>query len=34
VQTAEYQLEYGMIDMIVQRKDMKAILIDLLDFYY
>jgi acetyl-CoA carboxylase carboxyl transferase subunit beta len=32
VQTAEYQLEYGMIDMIVQRKDMRATLIDLLDF--
>ena len=33
VQTAEYQLEYGMIDMIVHRKDLKATLIDLLDFY-
>ena len=32
VQTAEYQLEYGMIDMIVHRKDMRATLIDLLDF--
>jgi acetyl-CoA carboxylase carboxyl transferase subunit beta len=32
VQTAEYQLECGMIDMIVQRRDMKKILIDLLDF--
>lgn len=32
VQTAEYQLEYGMIDMIVQRKDMRATLINLLDF--
>jgi len=32
VQTVESQLEYGMIDMIVQRKDMRNTLINLLDF--
>lgn len=32
-QTAEFMIERGMIDMIVQRKDLKAILADLLDFF-
>jgi len=32
-QKAEFMIERGMIDMIVQRKDMKAVLADLLDFF-
>jgi len=32
-QTAEFMIERGMIDMIVQRKDLKAVLTDLLDFF-
>jgi acetyl-CoA carboxylase carboxyl transferase subunit beta len=32
-QTAEFTLERGMIDMVVQRKDMKSVLADLLDFF-
>jgi len=32
-QKAEFMLERGMIDMIVQRKDMKTVLADLLDFF-
>jgi len=32
-QTAEFMIERGMIDMIVQRKDLKAVLADLLDFF-
>jgi acetyl-CoA carboxylase carboxyl transferase subunit beta len=32
-QTAEFMIERGMIDMIVQRKDMKTVLADLLDFF-
>lgn len=31
-QTAEFLLEHGMIDFIVQRKDLRSTLIDLLDF--
>lgn len=31
-QTAEFVLEHGMIDLIVQRKDLRFTLIDLLDF--
>lgn len=33
-QTAEFMIERGMIDMIVQRGDMKAVLADLLDFFH
>jgi len=32
VQSAEFQLKYGMIDMVAQRKDLRGTLIDLLDF--
>ena len=32
-QKAEFMIERGMIDMIVQRKDMKPVLADLLDFF-
>ena len=32
-QTAEFVIKRGMIDMIVQRKDMRAVLADLLDFF-
>ena len=32
-QKAEFMIDRGMIDMIVQRKDMKAVLADLLDFF-
>ncbi len=32
-QTAEFVMQKGMIDMIVQRKDMKSVLADLLDFF-
>jgi acetyl-CoA carboxylase carboxyl transferase subunit beta len=32
-QKAEFMIERGMIDMVVQRKDMKAVLADLLDFF-
>ncbi len=32
-QTSEFVIERGMIDMIVQRKDMKSVLADLLDFF-
>ena len=32
-QTAEFMIDRGMIDMIVQRKDMKTVLADLLDFF-
>lgn len=32
-QSAEFVIERGMIDMIVKRKDMKAVLADLLDFF-
>ena len=31
-QTAEFLLEHGMIDLVVQRKDLRSTLIDLLDF--
>lgn len=31
-QTAEFLLEHGMIDLIVQRKNLRSILIDFLDF--
>jgi len=31
-QTAEFFLDYGMIDFIVQRKELRSTLIDLLDF--
>ncbi len=33
-QTAEFMIERGMIDMIVERKNMKAVLADLLDFFH
>ena len=33
-QTAEFMIERGMIDMIVDRKDMKAVLADLLEFFH
>lgn len=33
-QRAEFMIERGMIDMIVQRKDMKTALADLLDFFH
>jgi len=33
-QKAEFMIERGMIDMIVQRKDMKNVLLDLLDFFF
>jgi acetyl-CoA carboxylase carboxyl transferase subunit beta len=32
-QTAEFVMQKGMIDMVVQRKDLKAVLADLLDFF-
>jgi len=32
VQSVEFQLKCGMIDMVVQRKDLRKTLIDLLDF--
>lgn len=32
-QTAEFVIEKGMIDMIVQRKDLKSVLVNLLDFF-
>jgi len=32
-QTAEFVIKKGMIDMIVQRKDLKSVLADLLDFF-
>jgi len=32
-QTAEFMIDRGMIDMVVQRKEMKAVLADLLDFF-
>jgi len=32
-QSAEFMIERGLIDMIVQRKDLKAVLADLLDFF-
>ncbi len=32
-QKAEFMLQRGMIDMVVQRKDLKAVLADLLDFF-
>jgi len=32
VQSVEFQLKCGMIDMVVQRKDLRTTLIDLLDF--
>jgi acetyl-CoA carboxylase carboxyl transferase subunit beta len=32
-QTAEFMIERGMIDMIIQRKDLKSNLADLLDFF-
>lgn len=32
VQSAEFQLKYGMIDMVLPRKDLRETLIDLLDF--
>ena len=32
-QTAEFMIERGMIDMIVQRRDMKSVLADLLGFF-
>ncbi len=33
-QTAEFMIERGMIDMIVERKNMKTALADLLDFFH
>ena len=33
-QTAEFMIERGMIDMIVERKNMKTVLADLLDFFH
>jgi acetyl-CoA carboxylase carboxyl transferase subunit beta len=32
-QRAEFLLEHGMIDMIVPRKDMRAVLAKVLDFF-
>ncbi|MDQ1317068.1 MAG: Acetyl-coenzyme carboxylase carboxyl transferase subunit beta, partial [Candidatus Poribacteria bacterium] len=32
-QTAEFMVERGMIDMIIQRKDLKTRLANLLDFF-
>ena len=32
-QTAEFMIERGMIDMVVQRKELKSVLSDLLDFF-
>jgi len=32
-QTAEFMVERGVLDMIVQRKDLKTTLADLLDFF-
>ena len=32
-QTAEFQLEHGFIDKIVERKDMKEVLAKLIEYY-
>ncbi len=33
-QTAEFMIDRGMIDMIVERKNMKTVLADLLEFFH